>query len=32
MIFVKADDSPTNRALLITTNEVSGTVTIFELR
>jgi len=32
LVFVKADDSPTEKALLIVSNEVSGTIRVFELQ
>ena len=31
MLFVKADESPTSKALLIVSHEISGTITIYEI-
>lgn len=31
LVFVEAKKSPTKKPLLITTNEISGTVTIFQI-
>jgi hypothetical protein len=31
MLFIKEDDSPNGKALLVTSNEISGTTAIFQI-